>query len=418
MNIRINHSSVHILPVNNVQNMAKKATNGLRQSNPNDDLRLSVLAGSMTQRLEEHGIAVSKWSNSVMQNDNRLAVKPLKFVDKAISNIGKTLEEMKTLSMMGQNKDLSDEDRIDLQIQMVKLQSQLFKDTHRMSLEAAGKTYSHIEQSMSLQINEGEELLIAMMENVKKRIAEGEYTPREDGIDLSEFTFTKFTHFLDPETGETTRTGIASRLFFKGRIEDLGLEASLLEDIDVASSGATFLGALVINTSFAEASTERIQKQIDGLSKFKEDFVKFYNNVPDEGYDDRGEELEFNQGDGIQTTAAGVFSVFTKGELLNGGESEEQFHSGIDCDYRISKPRNPMDAFLQRADHTFKDLIYKSLGFTIGKFDIGKISDHAANSSSVKPHPRSVGIEAQHSVAPSTPSRYSRNYPQNKNTYI
>ena len=83
-----------------------------------DTLRLSSMTSFMTDRLQEHNDAVVQWNTTVMGSDNRAVVKPLKLVDKAISNIGRTLEEMKTLSMMAEKEELTDEERIDLQIEM------------------------------------------------------------------------------------------------------------------------------------------------------------------------------------------------------------------------------------------------------------------------------------------------------------
>ena len=363
-----------------------------------DNLRLSSTANSMTVRLKEHRDSIMQWDTKVMGNDNRVAVKPLKLLDKAVSNIGKTLEDMKTLSMIAEREDLTDEERIDLQIQMINLQAQLFKDTYRMGLEIAGqysgetpgKTSGNAEKILSHEINGAKDILIAMMEKMKERIASGDYTPRTDGVDLSDFTMVKFFYFVDEETGEAKRVGTATRLSFKGGAADMGLDAEILDDLDLSRSNANRLGVAVTNIACAKESTERIQKQIDDLVEFKKEFAEFYANVPEEGYYKDDGELVFTGGDG--RTGYGAYSVYSKTEILNRDWSSpavispDEYGSGVmgGADVRIKRPRDKIEAFIQKADAFFKDKIFDFLGISYGKFDPEQIKKNAANAHTIK----------------------------------
>ncbi len=407
MSLRIGQPSPFFLSNVTQKNPLARAWKHMSQPSLRDELRLSNAALSIQGRLLEHNNAVSQWDNQVTQGDARPAVEPLKSVDQAISDIGKTLEEMKTISMLAENEDLTDEERIDLQIQVIELQSKLFKDTHRMSLEerfkATGKNPLEAGDALSFQIDESAELLIAMMEKMKTQVAKGEISA--EGIDLSDFTLVRSMDVLDFETGEKTRSIRASALVFKGDPEasDTGLSAATLRELDLANSGATSLGVVVLDAKSAEKSTKRIQQGIDALQKLKDDMAQFSQGVPEEGYGDNGEELEMSIGKGVSmdgdtpvlfsqhsmeelqkmgnTTAAGAFSVYSAEDLLAPGPKEElpnpePIKPVTDLDVRIHKPRHAMDAFIQKADDVFKDKIFKILGFSTGEFPMQKTEDN------------------------------------------
>lgn len=262
-----------------------------------------------------------------------------------------------------------------------------------MGLEMTGQSSGSVDQALSKNIDAGQAVLIATMEYMKWRIENGDYTPRADGVDLSDFTLVEYLYPEDEETGEVIQVATATRLFFKGSAADLGLDAPLLDKLDVSRSNGNYLGVAITNVACAKESTERIQKQIDDLSEFKKEFAEFYANVPEEGYPDDGRELKFELGRNGHDTGAGAYSVVPTSELerlrrsaigFTAPTPEEHGIPGTSADMRIERPRNEMDAFIKKADSFFKDNIYSYLGLGSGGFDADKVMENAANAHTIK----------------------------------
>ena len=105
---------------------------------------------------------------------------------KAFEEMTRGLSEMKQLTEMALDPELTDLERIDLQIEMTKLQSKLFKSAHRLGLDLypGGSSHTDVENTLNIICYE-EEKMLAFLEQAKTRIAGGEYERSGGGIDIS-----------------------------------------------------------------------------------------------------------------------------------------------------------------------------------------------------------------------------------------
>ena len=114
---------------------------------------------------------------------------------KAFEDMTRGLSEMKQLAEMALDPELTDLERIDLQIEMTKLQSRLFKDAHRLGLDLypGAEGYTNIENALNVVCYE-EDKMLAFLEQAKERIANGEYERGRGGIDISSVSV-----YIEPE---------------------------------------------------------------------------------------------------------------------------------------------------------------------------------------------------------------------------
>ncbi|MCF4114326.1 MULTISPECIES: hypothetical protein [Dethiosulfovibrio] len=103
-----------------------------------DSLKISDLGKRLQIRSEETTLCNDKTSSNN-------ADPALKLMDETISKLGETLEEMRKISVLAEDTDLSDSDRIRLQMRMRGLQENAKKDIWSMGLKMAGKSGSEAE---------------------------------------------------------------------------------------------------------------------------------------------------------------------------------------------------------------------------------------------------------------------------------
>lgn len=102
----------------------------------------SINISDLGKRLQIRSDDASLWSDKMTSNDAEPA---LKLMDETISKLGETLEEMKKISTLAEDANLSDADRIRLQMRMRGLQESAKKDIWSMGLKMAGKSDSEAE---------------------------------------------------------------------------------------------------------------------------------------------------------------------------------------------------------------------------------------------------------------------------------
>ncbi|MDR1133740.1 MAG: hypothetical protein LBL05_06220 [Synergistaceae bacterium] len=137
-----------------------------RNSVTNDVLELSKFGG----RLVIDGQAVNAWDSPVTNLSDE---KSLRLMDRSISRIGNILERMKSLADLSTDNSLSDEDRIVIQIDLVKLNKELNAEKQKMSLRMAGQSESDIAKNLS-GFEESANSVIEMLERARERASNGE----------------------------------------------------------------------------------------------------------------------------------------------------------------------------------------------------------------------------------------------------
>ena len=103
-----------------------------------DTLDLSAIG----ERLRIQGEAIASWGHGVTGAEDDPA---LILMDKSLSRVGSVLEQMKAITIQAEDPNLTDLDRINLQIDLRRLEKELNTARKRMSLELAGKSPEEID---------------------------------------------------------------------------------------------------------------------------------------------------------------------------------------------------------------------------------------------------------------------------------
>ena len=103
-----------------------------------DTLDLSAIG----ERLRIQGEAIASWGHGVTGAEDDPA---LILMDKSLSRVGSVLEQMKAITIQAEDPNLTDLDRISLQIDLRRLEKELNTARKRMSLELAGKSPEEID---------------------------------------------------------------------------------------------------------------------------------------------------------------------------------------------------------------------------------------------------------------------------------
>jgi hypothetical protein len=131
-----------------------------------DTLQFSKFSG----KLVIDGTSVASWNERITNvNDD----KALQLMDRSISNIGNIMERIKSLTELATDESLTDEDRIDIQINLVNLNKELNIEKKAMSLRMAGQTESEIAENLS-GIEGSSKWVVEMLERARERILNGE----------------------------------------------------------------------------------------------------------------------------------------------------------------------------------------------------------------------------------------------------
>ena len=158
-----------------------------------DALSLSGIGG----RLSIKGQPVAPWDDAVTNASDEEA---LRLIDESISAVGKILEDMKKAAEIGEDETLTDLDRIELQIEMSRLQERLSVETRRMSMRMAGQTEEEIAKNLS-QFNDTAKNQIELLNRARDRILNGDAWDVRESYELN--LVPKETIVISPEGRET-----------------------------------------------------------------------------------------------------------------------------------------------------------------------------------------------------------------------
>jgi hypothetical protein len=130
-----------------------------------DTARFSKLGG----RLVIGGKAVTSWNARLTGvGDDRA----LQLMDQSISNIGNIMERMKSMTELAADESLSVVDRIDIQIGLVKLNTELNYEKEVLSLRMAGQSGAEITKHTG-HLRETERWAVEMLERARERVLNG-----------------------------------------------------------------------------------------------------------------------------------------------------------------------------------------------------------------------------------------------------
>jgi hypothetical protein len=216
-----------------------------------DSLHISGMGKLHIRGEETGGKTLDPWARVTGGN----ADIHLQLADKHISRAGNLLEQMKTLAESAQNEALSDLERIDMQIEMGRLQHQLDEETLRMEntlMREAARRYGLPGAVIQVESYEDSKAY-KMLERARERIVSGEEW------DVSE-----------------VNTPIV-RVLADGERVVLRVEAEITDDATVptVSDILKTKGRNIMDSSSAEASAAELGGELAGLAKQREKLISF-----------------------------------------------------------------------------------------------------------------------------------------------
>lgn len=280
---------------------AQSSGNPFMSFNYGDSLALS----SIGERLRCRGEAIARWDEKLTDAADD---EYLQLMDKSISSVGSILEQMKSLTILAEDESLTDSDRMQLQTQMAGLQQRLGAETKRMSLRLAGKSEEEIAKTLggslemqgmvgSLPNGQSSD----MLERALARIESGEAwdiaerwevtTALEDvtvlAADGRRLTFPPvdgdFTlpEEFDPETTLILRNEVITGGRFVQADDPKAPTVS-----ELLKQNRTII---LMDVKSAKEGTERLDREIEELSKMREEFARVRDEMRAEAKAEAGD---------------------------------------------------------------------------------------------------------------------------------
>lgn len=356
-------SPSRLASLSNSSETRSKMNNTALQLN-RDSFNLSGLASNLAGKLRTSGDY--SITDAATETDPTL-----KLMNRSMKEVGNLLEEMKTLAEQAQDESLSDEDRIDMQIQMTKLQAQLYRKTYGMSLEMAGKESDLFRTSQLNAIDYDEELTIKMLERERARIRSGGTTDGEGTLLVEDRVKLRIEN--GPETwGLTEGTyDAATGTFVPGKAkEDLGEGTyavtgrnaqKMIESGEVLTDEERMArnSLSLMDTKSAKASTEKIEKRIQGLTDMQAELKEADAASKNAASGDANYSiLGGTQSENSVMTSLGMMKA-TQDEY---GKNPLKGRDLDAADVRLQNTQDPMGKMFQKLDAFFKDKVHQSLG--------------------------------------------------------
>lgn len=110
------------------------------------------------------------WDSRITNSDDN---KAFQIMDQSISAIGNIIERVKSLTKLATDKSLSDEDRIEIQIDLVSLNKDLNVEKRKMNLRMAGQSEKEITENI-IGLEKSADWLVEMLKRARERVLNGE----------------------------------------------------------------------------------------------------------------------------------------------------------------------------------------------------------------------------------------------------
>lgn len=346
-----------------------------------DSLNISKVGG----QLGLQGNFFIRWDKTITKPGDDPA---LRLMDNSISSVGKVLEQMRSISELAQDERLTDLDRIDLQIEMDRLQKKLTVETRRMSLVMAGKSEKEISGMLEgPESQQGNDVLL----RARERILNGE---KWDVAEKFEPTMVlREVHVITAEERQVIQIQDGESFELSPDIDPkdvvvlkihdwTGGKFVVTEDKSVPTVSQMLEmdgGISLMDAKSAIKGTERIEKQIEDLLEMREEFAAFYKKneeeLPQAGQDGSAlndaevEELvnSINR-DKLERenqTEGGAMGEENTDETTKKTTVETrlglmEYSNALDP--RLVRPKNRIGAMFAKIESLFKDKIAKNVG--------------------------------------------------------
>jgi hypothetical protein len=276
-------------------------------------------------------------------------------MERTISEVGKILKKMKTLSTAAEDESISDEERIDMQIQMTKLQSQLYKKTYGMSVEIASKGGNrNFNTNLLNAIDYDESMTIKLLERERARITNGGAFESGDQLLLEQRVPIRIENdpesqglkeaYLDKKTGNLAISDEWSmKSIEEGTVQITGQRAIDLIGSDKVISDEDRLARnnlSLMNSKSAKASTKKIQNQIVSLENISYEIKELKN----------------------KNSLLSVDTSLMRSQQNGFGENPLSAHDLDSADIRLTVASDEKGKMYQKLDAFLKDRLHKNLG--------------------------------------------------------
>jgi hypothetical protein len=278
------------------------------------------------KKLYEYGeeVAKSKWSDDELKYHSNDF---LSTIGKTIEKTGRHMEHMKSISLLAENDQLSEEDRLSLQKKMTLMQSELYVSIYSMSYELANEKYGNKPQmEPSVEIKLDYDLTMKVLTEQENKIKGNSQAD------------------IIKDNGDGTYTTEIQDTSFTGLMEDVQafLKAHKKFSYEVWEENATL--SLKDVESSAKA-TQKLTRQIDALRKRQDDFIRKF----------KSSEGQIAIEEDIKNPKPPI-----EGE---GGKFKKLKGSVMLSDVRIKHPVGIIEEMYTAWDSFLKGEVYKVLGF-------------------------------------------------------
>jgi|GEM_PF-6996141 len=298
-------------------------------------------------------------SNSIQAERPSSANSIICLIERTMSDVGKIAEEMRALSAAAEDENMSDEQRIGLQIQMTDLQARLYRKTYGMSVEIASNgSNANFNSNLPDAIDYDRKMTIKLLEREQARLtntgaaeSDGallleqrvalrvENGPESHGLKEAYFDerlgklAVSDEWSIEPLDGGTVRiTGYRAR--------DLADSGKVVSDADRFARANLSL----LDVGAARASTKKIEKQIAAIAKMNEELSVY----ADKSRNDADDSIA---GMGRMRPAQDGF-----------GENPLNAKNLDAADLRLTDIFSENGRLYQKFDSFLKDRLHKSLG--------------------------------------------------------
>lgn len=365
--MRINRASSNIFS-NNTFNALKNASkqnnaNPFLAQNYQDTFSTSSLAG----RLCFEGKAVTSWNDKITKPTDD---KALQMLENQMNVIGNILEQQKNLTEFAKDESLSDLDRIDLQIEMEGLQKKLTAETCRMSMMMAGMSSSEIHKELAYFLDSSSD---GLLQRARERIQNGEEWDVAETFEL-ELELKEIK--VNTESGsfnlkaENSEYQIPPDIDLDkavvAKVQDVvggDIVVTKNESLPTLSEKLKLLNGInLMDSKSAANGSEKIDKQIENLTKMKQEFLEFYDeyaNTPQVSSNISQNNSDINNLLHVEQshrTADTVLGTMTFSSTKSNGETDLS-------DPRLQDPSSKLGSFFSKMEKLFKDEIGRSLGY-------------------------------------------------------
>jgi hypothetical protein len=289
------------------------------------------------------------------------------------SEVENILKKMKILASTAEDETISDERRIDMQIQMTKLQTQLYKKIYGMSLELASKGGNgNFSVNLVNAVDYDENMTIKLLERERIRLVNDEGLESDEGVLLEQRVPLRIENgpesyglkemYFDGKLGKavvsdewsTEPVQDGTTLITGQRARDLIGNGKVISDEDRLAKNNLSL----MNPESAKKSANKLQRQLADIENMSNWLAKELESMSGVGLAD----YKAVAAPEAQSNAVMVGMGLMRSRQTNFGENPLRGKDLDSADVRLTSANGSYGAIYQKLDNFLKDRIHKTVG--------------------------------------------------------